>query len=102
MGYEGRAVVIDPDIFAAADVWELLNRDMQGKAIMCRMRSGPKGLIDKCMASSVMLLECDKLTHWDAQKKFEAMFDFTQDYQPWICLKEGFSSQNGMISTNSP
>ena len=88
MNYEGRAVVIDPDIFAAGDIWELLNRDMQGKAIMCRMRSGPKGLVDRCMASSVMLLDCEKLTHWDAEAKFEAMFNFTQDYQPWICLKE--------------
>ena len=61
MNFEGRAVVIDPDIFAAADIWELLNRDMQGKAILCRMRSGPKGLVDRCMASSVMLLDCAQL-----------------------------------------
>jgi hypothetical protein len=39
MGFEGRAVVIDPDIFAATDIWELLTRDMGDKAIMCRMRS---------------------------------------------------------------
>lgn len=88
MGYQGRAVVIDPDIFAAADIWELLSRDMQGKAIMCRMRSGPKGMVDRCFASSVMLLDCAKLKHWDAEAKFNAMFDFSQDYQPWICLKE--------------
>ena len=87
MGYQGRAVVIDPDIFAAADIWELLSRDMQGKAIMCRMRSGPKGLVDRCLASSVMLLDCAQLRHWDAEKTFNAMFDFTQDYQPWVCLK---------------
>jgi hypothetical protein len=80
--------VIDPDVFAASDIWELLDRDMQGKAIMCRMRSGPKGLVDRCFASSVMLLDCAKLTHWDAEAKFEAMFNFTQDYQPWICLKD--------------
>ena len=43
MGYEGRALVIDPDILAVADVWELLSRDMQGAAIMCRQRNGPKG-----------------------------------------------------------
>jgi len=43
MGYRGRAVVIDPDIFAVGDVWELLSRDMQGKAVMCRRRAGPKG-----------------------------------------------------------
>ncbi|MCX8050020.1 MAG: hypothetical protein N3A55_10255, partial [Methylohalobius sp.] len=42
MGYRGRAVVVDPDIFAVGDVWELLTRDMQGNAIMCRRRSGPK------------------------------------------------------------
>ncbi len=88
MGYEGRAVVIDPDIFATTDIWDLLSRDMQGKAIMCRMRSGPKGLVDKCMASSVMLLDCAQLSHWDAEAKFRAMFTFEQDYQPWICLKE--------------
>ena len=40
MGYKGRSVVIDPDIFAVGDVWELLSRDMQGKAIMCRRRAG--------------------------------------------------------------
>ncbi|MGE3298470.1 MAG: hypothetical protein AB7I68_14110, partial [Porticoccaceae bacterium] len=56
MGFTGRALVIDPDVFAATDVWALLSRDMGGKAILCRMRSGPKGLIDKCFASSVMLL----------------------------------------------
>ncbi len=61
MNYEGRAVVIDPDIFATADIWALLSRNMEDNAIMCRMRSGPKGLIDKCMASSVMLLDCAKL-----------------------------------------
>lgn len=87
MEYQGRAVVIDPDIFAVGDVWELLTRDMQGKSIMCRMRSGPKGYIDKCMASSVMLLDCAKLTHWDPERDFREMFAFKRDYQPWICLK---------------
>jgi hypothetical protein len=87
MGYHGRAVVIDPDIFAVGDVWDLLTRDMQDKAIMCRMRSGPKGYIDKCMASSVMLLDCARLTHWDPERDFREMFAFQRDYQPWICLK---------------
>ncbi|HSH30199.1 MAG TPA: hypothetical protein VK971_09860 [Thiohalobacter sp.] len=87
MGYQGRAVVIDPDIFACTDIWELLTRDMQGKAIMCRMRSGPKGFIDRCYASSVMLLENSRLTHWQPEAQFNAMFDAGYDYQPWICLK---------------
>ncbi|MCY4428466.1 MAG: hypothetical protein OXC05_15755 [Halieaceae bacterium] len=88
MGFQGRALVIDPDIFASSDIWELLNRDMCGKAILCRMRSGPKGLVDRCFASSVMLLDCARLGHWDAEASFNAMFEFRQDYQPWICLKE--------------
>lgn len=88
MGYQGRAVVIDPDIFAVGDVWELLSKDMQGKAILCRRRAGPKGAVDRCLASSVMLLDNEKLKHWDVEEKFERMFTFEQDYQPWICLKD--------------
>ena len=88
MGYEGRAVVIDPDIFAVGDVWELLSRDMQGKAIMCRRRAGPKGVVDRCLASSAMLLDNTQLKHWKVEQKFRRMFSFEQDYQPWICLKD--------------
>jgi len=87
MGYKGRSVVIDPDIFAIADIWELLSRDMQGKAVLCRPRSGPKGLIDRCLASSVMLLENEKLTHWKVEEQFNELFEFKRDYMPWICLK---------------
>jgi hypothetical protein len=87
MGYQGRAVVIDPDIFAVGDVWELLSRDMQGKAILCRRRAGPKGRIDGCLASSVMLLDCAKLAHWRVEEQFSEMFEFKRDYQPWICLR---------------
>ena len=43
MDYAGRALVIDPDVFAVGDVWELLSRDMQGSALMCRAKSGNKG-----------------------------------------------------------
>jgi hypothetical protein len=87
MGYKGRAVVIDPDIFAIADIWELLSRDMQGKAIMCRPRSGTKGVIDRCLASSVMLLDCEKLSHWKVEEQFNELFEFRRDYMPWICLR---------------
>ena len=38
MGYEGRAVVLDPDIFALGDIWDLLSCDMGGKAILARPR----------------------------------------------------------------
>jgi len=87
MGFEGRAIVIDPDVFAAADVWDLLSCEMHGHAILCRMRSGPKGAIDKCYASSVMLLDCNELAHWNVERQFEAMFSGELDYHDWICLK---------------
>jgi hypothetical protein len=82
MGYQGRAIVIDPDVFAVGDVHELLTRDMQGKALMCRARKGPKGL-----ASSVMLLDCGKLRHWRCAEQFDEMFAFRRDYMEWISLK---------------
>lgn len=97
MGYEGKAVVIDPDIFAAVDIWELLTRDMSGKAVMCRMRSGPKGYIDKMYASSVMLLDCSKLEHWQVEKQFNSMFEFKLDYQPWIGLRNEDPETIGML-----
>lgn len=97
MGYQGRAVVIDPDVFAIGDVWELLSRDMQGKAIMARWYSGPKGLIDKCWASSVMLLDCTQLTHWRVQEQFNRMFDFTLDYMDWVGLRNEPQDSIGLL-----
>jgi len=97
MGFQGRAVVIDPDVFACADVWDLFSRDMQGKAIMCRPRSGTKGLIDKCLATSVMLLDCARLEHWRVEERFNRMFDFTFDYMDWICLKSEPPGSVGLL-----
>ena len=83
MGYQGRAVVIDPDIFAVGDIWELLDRDMQGKAIMYRRRGRKSGY-----ASSVMLLDCAKLTHWQFERDFAEMFEpVKRDYMDWVSLE---------------
>ena len=86
MDYEGRAVVIDPDIFAIGDVNELLERDMQGKAVMGRYRSTNKKKA-QCVATSVMLLECARLRHWDAEKEFDELFRYERDYKEWMCLR---------------
>ena len=83
MRYEGRAVVIDPDIFAVGDIWELLNRDMMGKAIVCRRRSIAGR---KQYATSVMLLDCAKLKHWQVEKQFNELFEFKRDYIAWTGL----------------
>jgi hypothetical protein len=85
MGYQGRAVVIDPDVFAVADVWELLSRDMRGAAIMCRTRSGYKEK-KGAMATSVMLLDCAELNHWRVEEQFAELFAMKRDYAKWIGL----------------
>jgi len=85
MGYQGRALVIDPDIFAVGDVWELLSRDMRGKAIWARRRSGWKKR--NSWASSVMLLDCAQLTHWRMEADFAELFQGQRDYADWISLR---------------
>lgn len=96
MGYTGRALVIDPDIFAVADVWDLLSRDMGDAAILCRLREAPKGLYGY-YASSVMLLDCAKLTHWRCEDQFEELFAFKRDYMEWISLKLEPKNSIGLI-----
>jgi hypothetical protein len=92
MNYEGKAVIMDPDIFAVGDIWELLSRDMEGAAIRCRPKSGRKGR-KGAYASSVMLLDCARLTHWQFEKDFAEMFEAgvndqpRRDYMDWISLK---------------
>ena len=81
MGYEGRALVIDPDVFAVGDAMELLNRDMGGKAIMCRLQGGRKKF-----STSVMLLDCAKLKHWQVEKQFNELFAQKLDYIDWTGL----------------
>lgn len=83
MNYTGRAVVVDPDVFAVGDVWELLSRDMQGRAIWCCLRGkGPRAH----PASSVMLLDCAKLTHWKWQEDFDRLFRREREYKTWMNL----------------
>ncbi len=86
MDYAGRSVVIDPDCFAVGDVWELLSRDMGGKALMCRERP-PLKEMPAYRAYSVMLLDNAKLGHWDAERTFNGMFAFEVDYMKWVKLQ---------------
>jgi hypothetical protein len=86
MHYRGRALVTDPDVFAVGDVWDLLARDMLGKAILCRPRDRWSRSVAGRMASSVMLLDCAKLEHWVVEEQFRALFEGRLDYKEWITL----------------
>jgi hypothetical protein len=87
MNYQGRAVLIDPDIFALADIHELLSRDMQGKALWCR-KGHPEKPTDQNYNTSVMLLDCAKLRHWDWDRRIDDMFAHKFDYGDWIFLRD--------------
>jgi len=57
MAFAGRALVIDPDVLALSDVGELLSLELAGNAVAaCRRDMG--------WETSVMLIDCAKLTHW--------------------------------------
>jgi hypothetical protein len=86
IGYAGRAIVIDPDIFAIGDVNELFERDMLGHAVMAKQRPGHNKQKDY-IASSAMLLDCSKLRHWRVAEQFASMFEGKLDYEDWITLK---------------
>ena len=96
MGYQGRVLIMDPDIFAVRDVNELLERDMQGKAIMAVARAGHNKR-RYYIASSVMLLDCSKLTHWKCEEQFNEMFEMKRDYIPWISLELEDRSTIGLL-----
>ena len=85
MGWRGRAVLTDPDIFAVGDIHELLTRDMGGAAVMGRRRSARDEKASQ-VATSVMLMDCAKLRHWDAEADFDALFRMERDYKEWMVL----------------
>ena len=98
MGFKGKALVIDPDIFAVGDVCELLNRDMNGNAVICKhMQDGYKGNGNAFYATSVMLLDCEKLPYWQWDRQIDDMFNQKLDYGDWISLRLEDSSKIGML-----
>lgn len=86
MNHEGRAAVIDPDIFAVGDIFDLLTRDMASAAVMGRRRS-EKSEKSWQIATSVMLLDCARLQHWRPEEEFAELFRFERDYKDWIVLE---------------
>jgi hypothetical protein len=96
MGHQGLALVTDPDVFAVGDVGELFTRDLQGKAIWCRPRPG-YGKITDPLATSVMLLDCARLPHWQFKEDIQALWDHRIDYLDWINLKGEDLSTIGLL-----
>lgn len=96
MGFEGVAVVTDPDVFAVGDVGELLTRDMDGKAIWAVWRPGRDRRPDY-VATSVMLLDCAKLTHWKFDEYLDGLFGHRFDYFDWMHLSREAPERIGRL-----
>ena len=89
MGWQGRALVTDPDVFSVGgDVLELLDVDMGGKAVWCRNLPVEQGGGPGRWASSVLLLDCARLQSWRWDEEIDAMFAGKLDYKPWIQLAD--------------
>ncbi|MCR0981099.1 hypothetical protein [Roseomonas populi] len=98
MRHRGVALVVDPDVFAAGDVGELFARDREGKAIWCRARPGHNGAADY-LASSVMLLDCARLSHWRFEPMLEDLFAHRLDYVDLIELRREPRETVGLLET---
>ena len=96
MNFEGRALVTDPDCFGVGDVADLLEHDMGDKAIMAVTRPGHNRQADY-IATSVMLLDTGKLTHWQFDKVLDDLFGHRFDYVDWIELKREDRSTIGFL-----
>lgn len=83
MGYEGRALVIDPDIFALQNIIPLFETNLLGNSIASCTKYGVEGAWD----SSVMLLETEKLSHWNVEAFLEQLKQGSLDYTSLMQLK---------------
>lgn len=95
-GFSGRALVTDPDCFAVGDAVDLLERDMAGKSIMAVARPGHNRRHDY-IASSVMLLDCARLAHWQFDDELDKLFAHGFDYLDWIELKREDRATIGLL-----
>lgn len=80
MNFQGRALVVDPDVFALQDITPLLTMDMEGQAIAsCKKTGGYE--------TSVMLLDCAKLTDWKIASLIEKISKNELDYNNIMSLR---------------
>ncbi len=80
MSFSGRALVIDPDVLVLGDIGDLLSLDLEGNAIAaCRRDMG--------WETSVMLLDCAKLSHWRIEAIMAELKALRMDYLDLLWLR---------------
>jgi hypothetical protein len=96
MKFEGRAIVTDPDCFGVGDIAELFERDVPARPILAVRRAGHHDDPDY-IASSVMVLDCSRLRHWDFERDLDDLFAHRIDYLDWMELKREPASNIGFL-----
>ena len=81
LGYEGKALVIDPDVFLVREGLEQLE-DFNSSPIYAR-----RGLQRNSWGSSVLLLSCNHLQHWSLQSFIDGLHEGQIDYDDLINLR---------------
>lgn len=83
MNYQGRALVLDPDIFLVQKgIEELESFNFDSISIYAR-----KALQKNSWGSSVMLLSCEKLKHWSLESFIQKLHQGEIDYDDLINLR---------------
>tara|TARA_Y100000996_G_scaffold126931_1_gene96107 strand:+ start:53 stop:871 length:819 start_codon:yes stop_codon:yes gene_type:complete len=83
MGFHGKALVIDPDIFQVQEgIESLINFDSERHSIYAR-----KGLKKNSWASSAMLISCQNLLHWSLENFIDQLHLGEIDYDDLINLR---------------
>jgi hypothetical protein len=59
---------------------------MMAKAVLARSRTGTIAS-GGAVVTSVMLLDCARLTHWRCEENFAETFRFKHDYASWVSLQ---------------
>jgi hypothetical protein len=80
MNYSGRAVVIDPDIFSIKDISSLFTLDLKGSPIAACSKKG-------AWDTSMMVLDCDKLKHWNMAHILSDLENKKLDYSDIMSLR---------------
>jgi len=83
MGYQGKALVLDPDIFLVQKgIEQLENFDFDSISIYAR-----RALQKNSWGSSVLLISCEKLKHWSLESFIEKLHQGQIDYDDLINLR---------------
>lgn len=81
MKYEGIAVMMDPDIFACADIAELFSISRGGARVMCCRKKD-------AWDTSVMVIDCARCADWDMEKLLHGLRSGHLDYRHVMTLKD--------------